>query len=55
MIESDSTRAGFGRGLVVAGMDNKKVVTLTADLSESTQVHLFAEKFPERFIEIGIW
>ena len=54
MIESDSTRAGFGRGLVVAGMDNKKVVTLTADLSESTQVHLFAEKFPERFIEIGI-
>ena len=53
-LEVDSTRAGFGRGLVKAGAANKKVVALTADLAESTQVHLFAEKFSERFIEVGI-
>jgi transketolase len=51
---SDSTRAGFGRGLVQAGENNVNVVALTADLAESVQFHHFAERFPERFIEVGI-
>ncbi len=50
----DSTRAGFGRGLVKAGENNVNVVALTADLAESVQFHHFAERFPERFIEVGI-
>jgi len=52
--ELDSTRAGFGRGLVAAGEKGKRVVALAADLVESVQMHLFAEKFPERFVEVGI-
>ncbi len=47
-------RAGFGRGLKVAGEANENIVALCADLTESTQMHLFKEAFPERFIEIGV-
>lgn len=47
-------RAGFGRGLLEAGRLDPRVVALCADLTESTMMHLFAEEFPERFIEVGI-
>lgn len=47
-------RKGFGEGLVVAGEEDKNVVALCADLTESTQMHLFKEKFVDRFIEIGV-
>jgi len=53
-VEQVSTRVGFGLGLKKAGEENKQVVALCADLTESTQVHLFAEKFPERFIQVGV-
>ncbi|MCA9347581.1 transketolase family protein [Candidatus Saccharibacteria bacterium] len=51
---SEPIRKGFGRGLKVAGEQNQNVVALCADLTESTQMHLFREAFPERFVEIGI-
>ncbi len=47
-------RKGFGEGLVKAGEADKNVVALCADLTESTQMHLFKEKFPERFVEVGV-
>ncbi len=47
-------RAGFGKGLKAIGGTNDKVVALCADLTDSTQVGLFRETFPDRFIEIGI-
>jgi len=47
-------RAGFGKGLKAVGEANEKVVALCADLTDSTQVSLFREAFPGRFIEIGI-
>lgn len=50
----EPTRAGFGRGLKVAGEANPNVVGLCADLVESVQMHLFAEAFPDRYIEVGI-
>lgn len=50
----EPTRAGFGRGLKAAGEADTRVVGLCADLVESVQMHLFAEAFPERYIEIGI-
>ena len=53
-VEQVPIRKGFGEGLVLAGEENKNVVALCADLTESTQMHLFKEKFPERFIEIGV-
>jgi len=49
-----SIRDGFGEALVEVGEKNKDVVVLTADLKESTRVNLFAEKFPDRFIEVGV-
>lgn len=53
-VEVEPIRAGFGRGLKLAGEQNDNVVALCADLTESTQMHLFKEAFPKRFIEIGI-
>lgn len=53
-IEKVPIRKGFGEGLVLAGEINPQVVGLCADLTESTQMHLFRDKFPERFVEIGI-
>ena len=50
----EPTRTGFGRGLKSAGETNPNIVGLCADLVESVQMHLFAEAFPERYIEIGI-
>ncbi len=47
-------RKGFGEGLVVAGEKNPQVVALCADLTESAQVLAFKEKFPNRFIEMGV-
>jgi transketolase len=53
-VEQVSIRKGFGEGLVLAGEQDKNVVGLCADLTESTQMNLFAEKFPERFVEMGV-
>ena len=53
-IKKEPTRDGFGRGLVRAGEEDERVVVLCADLAESTRVHWFKEKFPERYIEIGV-
>ncbi|HSX44802.1 MAG TPA: transketolase C-terminal domain-containing protein [Candidatus Saccharimonadales bacterium] len=51
---SEPIRKGFGRGLLKAGQINDNVVAACADLTESTQMHLFKEAFPDRFIEIGV-
>jgi len=52
--EMKKTREGFGRALVDLGARDPRVVVLVGDLSESTMVHFFAEKYPERFIQVGI-
>ncbi|MGH7249790.1 MAG: transketolase family protein, partial [Minisyncoccia bacterium] len=53
-VEQVPIRKGFGEGLVKAGEADVNVVALCADLTESTQMNTFKEKFPERFIEIGV-
>ena len=53
-VEQLPIRKGFGEGLVLAAEKNKNVVGLCADLTESTMMHLFKNKFPERFVEIGV-
>ena len=53
-IEQGPTRDGFGKGLVEAGEKDERIVVLCADLAESTRTHWFREKFPERYIEIGV-
>ena len=53
-IEMVATRQGYGEGLVEAGEKDERVVVLCADLTESTRSNLFKEKFPKRFIEVGV-
>lgn len=53
-IEQKPIREGFGEGLLIAGETDENVVGLCADLVESTKMNLFADKFPERFIEMGV-
>lgn len=53
-VKLEPIRAGFGRGLKAAGEANESIVALCADLTESTQMHLFRDAFPKRFIEVGI-
>ncbi|HJY98467.1 MAG TPA: transketolase C-terminal domain-containing protein [Patescibacteria group bacterium] len=53
-VEKIPTRQGYGEGLVAAGEKNPQVVVLCADVTESTRAILFKEKFPERFIEVGV-
>ncbi|HVS79605.1 MAG TPA: transketolase C-terminal domain-containing protein [Candidatus Paceibacterota bacterium] len=53
-VEKVPIRKGFGEGFVIAGEQDANVVGLCADLTESTQMHLFKEKFPERFVELGV-
>jgi transketolase len=53
-IQMVPTRDGFGKGLVEAGEKDQRVVALCADLSESTRTHWFQQKFPDRYIEMGV-
>ena len=50
--EMKRTREGFGHGLVDLGEKRPEVVVLVGDLSGSTNVTFFAEKFPARFIQV---
>lgn len=49
-----SIRDGFGEALVELGEKNTNVVVLTADLAESTRVKEFADRFPDRFFQVGV-
>jgi transketolase len=53
-VEKIATRNGFGDGLLEAGKRDANVVALCCDLTESTKTHLFANEFPERFVQIGV-
>lgn len=53
-LEAIPTRMGFGKGLVEAGDKDNNIVALCCDLTESTQVSPFAQKYPDRYVEVGI-
>src|SRR3990167_856957 len=53
-MEKISTRDGYGKALLELGKQNKNVVALDADLSDSTRSEYFAKQFPERFFSMGI-
>lgn len=48
------TRNGYGEGLVDAGIANKNIMVLCADLTESTRTQAFKDAFPERFVQMGV-
>ncbi len=47
-------RDAVGKALLRLGEEDKDVVVLTADVARSTRTRWFAERFPERFVNIGI-
>lgn len=46
--------APFGHALVKAAQENHKIVGLTADLGKYTDMHIFAQAYPERFFQMGM-
>lgn len=51
-MELKSTREAYGDALVELG-DDESIVVLDADLSASTQTNKFANKYPQRFFNVG--
>jgi len=54
MTEKIATRDAYGKALAELGGQHPDVVVLDADLSCSTKTNLFAEKYPERFFNLGV-
>lgn len=48
------TAAPFGKALVDYAADRPHIVGLTADLAKYTDLHLFAQSYPERFFQMGM-
>jgi transketolase len=56
-IASDDQRvkaAPFGKALVEYAATRPEIVGLTADLAKYTDLHLFAQAYPERFFQMGM-
>ena len=54
MAEKIATRAAYGEALAALGEHYPQLVVLDADLSGSTMSKKFADKYPERFFNMGI-
>ena len=53
--EGQRTRAApFGKALVELAAQRSDIVGMTADLSKYTDLHLFAQAYPERFFQMGM-
>ncbi len=53
-VEQIAIREGFGEGLVLAGDADARVVVLSGDLTESAHAEAFKNKYPDRFVELGV-
>lgn len=53
-LEKKPTRDGFGKALAELGEENENIWVLTADVSGSTRTNWFADKFPKRFVQVGV-
>lgn len=49
-----ATRESYGEELAKIGEENENIVVLDADLSSATKTGIFAKKFPNRFVNVGI-
>ena len=53
--EGQRTRAApFGKALVELAAQRPDIVGMTADLAKYTDLHLFAQAYPERFFQMGM-
>ena len=49
-----SKAAPFGKALVDLARNRPEIVGMTADLAKYTDLHLFAQAYPERFFQMGM-
>lgn len=54
MVQAIALREAFGEALAKIGEKNDRLVVLDADLASSTKTIYFRNRFPERFLEMGI-
>lgn len=50
----EKIRDGLGRGMCELGEKKEDMVLIGADTLESVRAHFFAEKFPERTVQVGV-
>ncbi len=53
-VDAIPNRNGYGEGLKEAGEKDERIVALSADLTGSTRTNIFADAFPDRFVQVGI-
>jgi transketolase len=53
-VKQEPMRNGAGEGVAELGAKHNNVVVLAADTAESSRAHYFAQKFPDRFIQVGV-
>jgi transketolase len=53
-MEAEANRSVYGRALVALGERAPDIVVFEADIAKSTHTWRFAERFPERFFNLGI-
>jgi transketolase len=53
-VEKKTTRRGFEEAITKLGGENPDIIAITADLKDSVGLKTFAERYPERFIEVGV-
>lgn len=53
-LPTSATRDGFGVGIVEAAEHDDRVVALCADVTDSVRLTTFKEKFPDRYVEVGV-
>ena len=46
--------APFGKAMVELGANRPEIVGITADLAKYTDLHLFAQAYPDRFFQMGM-
>ncbi|WP_326544105.1 transketolase family protein [Pseudorhodoferax sp.] len=46
--------APFGKALIELGRERPEIVGMTADLAKYTDLHLFAQAYPDRFFQMGM-
>lgn len=54
IMENTQMKNGFGKALAEMGEDHKNLIVIGSDITKSVGTDLFKEKFPDRFISLGI-
>ena len=54
LLGKESTREGFARGVLRAAEEDERVVVIGMDVTGSPQLTAFKDRFPKKFISVGI-